>query len=484
MSDRTIGSLFSQQTKRYADRPLLVDAATGAERTYAAVLEVAQRWCRYFVDAGLAGGGRVAVVLANSPEYAEMYLGAALAGITLCPYNPAWTDAEVVAMIERYAAQMLLAAPSRVSGLTDRLTIPVVSVGPTGQLPAGLPEPAVGFPEVRPDDMMVLVMTSGTSGGSKACQLSHANLCWTSARTVEAFELSENSRYLTPLPLFHVNAQVIGLLAAIQAGGAVIIGNRLPAAKLWEAAQRCRATGMSTVPAIVQDLLDHPGAAPENLGFVVCSSAPLPPAYRQRFAERFGLPLLVCYGLSEAGCFVSYGPRHTPAPPQAVGRPHGCEVQVIDGEICVRGQGIFAGYDGDPAATALALRDGWLHTGDSGYLDAAGFLVIDGRLKDMINRGGEKIAPDAIEAVIGTCPGIQAVAVFAVPDERLGEEVAAAIVLSPGADLSDDDLWDYCQDRLAEFEMPKHWQRLPELPRGGTGKVLRRLLKEHWQHGR
>jgi acyl-CoA synthetase (AMP-forming)/AMP-acid ligase II len=156
---------------------------------------------------------------------------------------------------------------------------------------------------------------------------------------------------------------------------------------------------------------------------------------------------------------------------------------MVDGEICVQGPGIFAGYDGDAAATAIALPDGWLHTGDCGHLDEAGFLVIDGRLKEMINRGGEKIAPDAIEAVLGTCPGIQEVAVFAVPDDRLGEEVAAAVVLSPGAELSDDDLWDFCQERLAEFETPKHWQRLVELPRGGTGKVLRRLLKEHWPHG-
>jgi acyl-CoA synthetase (AMP-forming)/AMP-acid ligase II len=482
MSGGTIGDLLRRQAVQHADRPLLIDAADGSERTYAAVLETARRWCRYFADAGLAGGGRAAVVLANSPEYAEMYLGAALAGVTLCPYNPAWTDAEVVAATERYGASRLLAAPSRAAGLAASLTIPVVGVGPTGTLPAGLPGPADDRLEVRPDDVMVLVMTSGTSGGSKACRLSHANLCWTSARTVEAFALSAASRYLTPLPLFHVNAQVIGLLAAIQAGGAVIIGNRLPAAKLWESARRCRATGMSAVPAIVRDLLACHGDPPETLEFVVCSSAPLPAAVQAGFAERFGLPLLLCYGLSEAGCFVSYGPRRGSAPAKAVGRPLGCEVRVVDGEICVRGPGVFGGYDGDAAATASALPDGWLHTGDRGHLDEAGWLVIDGRLKEMINRGGEKIAPDAIEAVIGTCPGVQEVAVFAVPDERLGEEVAAAVVLSAGTVLSDDDLWDFCQDRLAEFEMPKTWQRLSGLPRGGTGKVLRRVLQEGWSH--
>ena len=319
-------------------------------------------------------------------------------------------------------------------------------------------------------------MTSGTRGGAKACRITQANVLWTSARTAEAFGFDETSRYLTPLPLYHINAQVVGLLAAIQAGGAVAIGSRLPAPRLWEAAARCRATGMSAVPALVMDLLDHPSMPPETLRYVVCSSAPLSASVRERFERRFGIPLLVSYGLSEAGCFVSYGRPDSPM--GSVGQPLGCEVRIEGEEILVQGAGLFEGYD--EAATGLALRDGWLHTGDRGFLDADGFLYVTGRRKDQINRGGEKISPEAIEAVLLECPDLAEVAVFGVPDDRLGEEVAAAIVPKTSVALTDDDLWDFCADRLAEFETPRHWIRIQALPRGATGKVLRRELREAW----
>jgi acyl-CoA synthetase (AMP-forming)/AMP-acid ligase II len=256
------------------------------------------------------------------------------------------------------------------------------------------------------------------------------------------------------------------------------IGSRLPAAKLWEAAARCKATGMSSVPAILYDLLAGDGAPPPGLRYVVTSSAPLPDKAREDFEQRFGIPLLVCYGLSEAGCFVSYSRTSPRSPVGAIGMPIGCEVAITGDEVVVRGPGLMEGYDGDPEATALALRDGWLHTGDCGRLDADGFLYLSGRLKDMINRGGEKIAPDAVEAVLRECPGLAEVAVFGVSDPRLGEEVAAAVIPAPGTAWSDEDFWDFCDGKLAEFETPKHWQRLPEFPRGATGKVLRRALRE------
>lgn len=478
MSQQTIAGLLTARVTERSDAPLLIDAETGDARSYAETYRQARRWAAFYLAQGLRTGDRVAVVLPNRLDYAELYLGAALAGVTLCPYNPALTDAELAVLVRRFASKLVLAAPNRQAGLSAELELSVVSVGPRGQLPAALPEPAETLPSVRPEDLIVLVMTSGTSGGVKACQLSQASLCWTSAQTAAAFGFDEHSRYLTPLPLFHVNAQVVGLLAAIQAGGAVIIGNRLPAAKLWAAAERCQATAMSSVPAIVYDLLEHEGAPPTSLRFVVCSSAPLPSAVRERFETRFDLPLLVSYGLSEAGCFVSYGEPTAPA--GAVGRPQGCEVRIVEGEVVVRGHGLFAGYDGDEAASRIALRDGWLHTGDCGHVDDTGFLHIDGRLKDMINRGGEKIAPDAIEAALRAHPALAEVAVFGVPDERLGEEVAAAIVCRPDMAVDDDELWDFCQDRLGEFETPKHWWHRAELPRGGTGKVLRRVLREEW----
>lgn len=476
MSQESLQAIFQQRVEATPDAPFVIQAETGDARTYAEVCAQARRWAWFFGQKGLRVGDRVAVILPNSPDFVDLYLGAALAGVTVCPYNPALTEGELSDLIDRYGARLAIATPAKASALEAPIEILSLAAA-IADLPTSGPE----LESVDPRTPMVLIMTSGTSGGVKACELTQASLAWTSAQTVEAFGHTPASRYLTPLPLFHINAQVIGLWAAVRGGGAVAVGARLPAPKLWEAAARTGATGMSTVPAMIHDLLELPGEPPASLRYVVCSSAPLPNAVRGRFEERFGIPLLFCYGLSEAGCFVSYSRPEPPSPPGSVGKPLGCEVRIEDGEVVVRGPGLFAGYAGDPEATALALVGGWLRTGDVGELDDDGFLFLRGRLKEMINRGGEKIAPDAVEAVLRECSGLQEVAVFAVPDERLGEEVAAAIVLREGHDLSDDDLWDFCADRLAEFETPKHWKRMEALPRGATGKVLRRVLKETWQ---
>ncbi|MBM3270605.1 MAG: AMP-binding protein [Candidatus Sericytochromatia bacterium] len=498
MTDRmTIPELLAAQTARRAAAPLLLDALTGHARTYSEVTARACRWARFFAERGLAVGDRVAIALPNSLDFAEAYLGAAIAGVTLCPYNPALPDGEIANLSARFGARLMLTTPSRADDLAIACQIPLFSVGTRGDLPARLPEHGLPGPKsvagIGPDTPIALILTSGTTGGTKACRITQAGACWTAEATAAAFALGPDSRYLTPLPLHHINAQVVGLLAAIRAGGAVAIGPRLPAAKLWESAARVQATALSLVPAILYDLLAQlpESAAPAaTLRFVVCSSAPLPPTSRKQFEDRFGIPVVVCYGLSEASCFVSYGrpapleapvPPGTPAPPGSVGIPIGCEVRIGEGgEILVRGPGVFDGYEGDPDATAAAVRDGWLHTGDVGAIEPGGHLVLHGRIKEMINRGGEKIAPDAVEAVLRECPGILDVAVFAVPDDRLGEEIAAAVVPGSGAGPSDDDLWDFCADRLADFETPRVWIRPVALPRGPTGKVLRRALQEEY----
>jgi acyl-CoA synthetase (AMP-forming)/AMP-acid ligase II len=189
----------------------------------------------------------------------------------------------------------------------------------------------------------------------------------------------------------------------------------------------------------------------------------------------------MCYGMSEVACFATYTRPSAPGPAGSSGAPHGCEVAIEDGEILLRGAGVFAGYDDDEAATRAVLPgDGWLRTGDEGVLDPEGFLYVRGRRKEMINRGGEKIPPADVEAVLLACPGVATACAFAIPDERLGEEVAAAIVRADGASLGDDDLWSFCAGRLAEFETPRRFYFVDALPIGPTGKVLRRELSRRF----
>ncbi len=457
----TVRELLVSAAERHGPRPFLIDGADGSERTYAEVMVQARRWAAWLRASQL---DRVAIALPNSLDCAELLFGAALCGTVVCPINPALLASEVHELMRRFGAATLLCASSRASELGG------LSVGKKGELPAALPAPASldDLPAPQPDTLLSLMLSSGTSGTSKLCRITHAGAVWTSRHTAQAFGHRPGTRYLTPLPLFHINAQVIGLYAAAQAGSAIGLSARLPAAQLWAAVERTQASGLSSVPAILHDLLQAPGAPPPCLKYVVTSSALLADHVRTAFEQRFGVPLRVCYGLTECTGYAAYGP----GPVGSVGAPLGAELRIGDeGEVLVKGPGVFAGYlDGPPV-----VHDGWLHTGDVGEL-RDGHLYLRGRIKEMINRGGEKIAPAEIEAVLTQLEGVVEAGVFAVPDERLGEELAAALVLS--RDVSDDALFEHCSQALAEFRTPRKFFRLKELPKGPTGKLLRRKLRE------
>lgn len=456
VSVSTIREVLIAAAERQPDAPFLIDGADGSERSYRDVLHQARRWAAW-----LEGRGeRVAIALSNSVQYAELLFGAALRGTVVCPINPALLPGEVQELVRRFGAMTLLCAPHRADELGG------IGVGKGFALPDAAPLEALPAP--RPDALLSLMLSSGTSGTSKLCRITHAGAVWTSRHTAVAFGHAPGTRYLTPLPLFHINAQVVGLYAAAQAGSAIALSARLPAAQLWKTAERTQATGMSSVPAILHDLLAAPEQPPPCVKYVVTSSAPLPEHVRVAFELRFRIPLLVCYGLTESTGYAAYGP----GPLGSVGAARGAELRIGDeGEVLIRGAGIFPGYLDGPDV----VHDGWLHTGDVGELKD-GFLYLRGRIKEMINRGGEKIAPAEVEAVLTQLPGVVEAGVFAVPDERLGEELAAALVVS--RDVTDEELFDWCSERLAEFRTPRRFFRLDALPKGATGKLLRRKLRE------
>jgi acyl-CoA synthetase (AMP-forming)/AMP-acid ligase II len=399
--------------------------------------------------------------------------------------NPTLTEGELARLLEKHRASLVVTHADLAERMRSHTHVPLRVHTHDVTLPAPL-----DVTELRgqPDSTSMLVLTSGTTGGTKACCILQRNVTATARATVQAYGIDDDSRYLTPLPLFHINANVIGVLAALTAGSVVVVGTRLPAAKLWAACARTGATALSTVPALVHDLLASDAQPPPHVRFAVCSSAALPSGTRERFAQRFGIPLLFSYGLSEAGCFVSYGQRE--APVGSVGQPIGSTVRIVDdddhdvprgvrGEVLVQGPGVFAGYDADADATARTFSDGWLRTGDVGSLDDDGWLFLHGRKKELINQGGEKISPDEVEDVLRTLAGVREVSVFARAHPRLGEQVAAAVVVDENA--PDDDTWlDACVGRLAHHQMPRTFFRVTSLPRGPTGKVLRRVLQQQF----
>ena len=489
--NRSLAELLCERASKSGARLALIDASTGLETSYEALLKSALSWAAWFRAAPLPFPRRIAAALPNSVTYAQALCGAALAPVGVLPLNPSFTDAQLAALSTRFGAGAILVPPHRAEAMRAATTLPVVSVGRTGELPSGLPPPGPQV-EVPPDTECLLILTSGTTGGIKACRLVQNRMAWTSSVAGQAFGAHENRRYLTPLPLFHMNAQVIGLWTSIQAGGALGLAESLPASKLWEAAALCRAEGMSTVPTLLRDLLARDGKPPECLKFMVTSSAPLAADTHAQLLSRFGVEVRHCYGMSETSGFIAFTKEQDSVPLGSCGRALGYRVKVVDdtgaevssgttGAILVQGPGLMTEYVGDESATAATIQNGWLRTGDVGFVDASGAVFLRAREKDLINRGGEKIAPVEIEEVIAKHPSVAEVCVFSVPDARYGEAVAAAIVTREGASANADALVDFALEHLSEFQVPEHWHFMPALPKGGTGKVLRRVLCEQFK---
>jgi acyl-CoA synthetase (AMP-forming)/AMP-acid ligase II len=292
------------------------------------------------------------------------------------------------------------------------------------------------------------------------------------------------------LPLFHVNAQMVTTMMPMLLGAQVAMWERFSASTFWETVARFEPVTFSSVPTMLAALLHAPGAddaETNTLRFVICGAAPLSPALFRRFEEKFGVAILEGYGLTEGTCTSTLNPFYGPRKIGSIGLPtrnQDVEVRLEDGtpappgvagDVCVRGPNVMQGYFNRPDATAEALRDGWLHTGDVGYRDEDGFFFLVDRKKDMIIRGGENIYPREIEDALVEHPGVQAAAVVGRPAEVRGEEVHAVVVMAPGTDL--EDVERHARERLAKFKVPTTWEVVDELPKTSTGKIDKKPLR-------
>ncbi len=342
----------------------------------------------------------------------------------------------------------------------------------------------------RPDDVALFLHTSGTTSRPKGVPLTHNNLM-TSIRNIAAhFQLSAADTGLVVMPLFHVHGLIGATLSSWWAGSTVVVPPRFSAQTFWPAVQAHRVTWYSAVPTIHQVLIGRADSdgAPRKPGFRFirsCSSA-LAPATLAQLEARFDAPVLESYAMTEA----SHQMTANPLPPDthkpgSVGQGANVDVAIVDeqgrllpagegGEVTVRGVNVTRGYHNNPEANADAFTNGWFRTGDRGTLDADGYLTLIGRIKELINRGGEKISPLEVDAVLLSHPAVAEAASFAAPDAKYGEEVHAAVVLKGEATALD--LQKYCGSRLADFKIPKVVHIVKELPKGPTGKVQRRFM--------
>jgi len=364
------------------------------------------------------------------------------------------------------------------------------------QPPAGPTHPAA------PDDTAVILYTSGTTGQPKGAELTHLNMTVNAMASRDMYSPMLNAgpeatnRYLITLPLFHSTGQTAQMNAGISSGGTLVLLPRFDAAAALKMMLDERINFWVAVPTMYWALLQHARQAGANLNAIahelkVCVSggAPMPVPVMEDFQKTFGVRVLEGYGLSETSPVVCFNQVQWPSKPGTVGMPiFGVEVRVVDdqnqplptgerGEIVIRGHNVMKGYFNRPAETAEALRGGWFHTGDVGIFDADGYLSIVDRMKDMVARGGMKVFPREIEEVLMTHPAVSLAAVIGVPDDRLGEELKAFIVLKPGASLTSDELIAWSKAQLAAYKYPRFVEIRDSLPVGPTGKVFKRALR-------
>ena len=449
---------------------------------------------------GIGRGDRVAIVLPNGPCMASAFLSVA-AGAASAPLNPAYRADEFEFYLGDLSAKGLIVeagSDSPAVAVARRLGVRVIELHPQPDRGAGAFRLDVGgatgaatLPGMaRADEVALVLHTSGPTSRPKSVPLSQANVC-ASARNIRDFlSLSSADRGLNIMPLFHIHGLIAGISAPLSAGGQVCCTPGFNALRFFGWMEESKPTWYTAVPTMHQAILSRAAnnraiIAAHPLRFIRSSSSAMPTQVIRELEEVFGAPLVESYGMTEA----AHQMAANPLPPRerkpgTVGIAAGPEIAIMDdagsllaagevGEVVIRGENVTAGYESNPKANAEAFTNGWFRTGDQGVLDADGYLSITGRLKEIINRGGEKVSPREVDEVLMDHPAVAQVVTFAVPHDKLGEDVGAAVVLREGAALTEKELRDFAAKRLADFKVPRKVLFLEEIPKGATGKLQR-----------
>ncbi len=476
------------------DRAPAVLVPDGPAMTYGELRRGVERAAAALAGAGARPGRRVSIVLGNGPEFLVCLLAVARAGAVAAPLNPAYTAEEFGFYVGDAGSALAVAPPGPhpAREACASLAVPVVDASVEGgalRLASGgrdLPRASDPAPPGG-DSTALFLHTSGTTSRPKGVPLSHRNLVESVRNIAGTYGLGDGDVAMLVMPLFHVHGLIGVALSTLATGGALVVPPRFSAGGFWPVREATGATWYSAVPTIHRILLDRAdadGAPAESFRFIRSCSAPMSPPMIGDLERRFGAPVVEAYGMTEASHQMSSNPLPPgERRPGTVGPGTGVEVSVRDeagaevgagrrGEVCVRGPNVMAGYVSNPEANASAFWDGWFRTGDQGTLSGDGYLTLTGRLKELINRGGEKISPVEVDEALLSHPAVAEAVAFGAPDPKYGESVRAAVVLS--GDATERELMDHCAARLAAFKVPDRVHLVPRIPRAATGKVQRR----------
>jgi len=495
---RRLCDLLSAQADRFPHRPALC-AIDQPPLTYSALWQQIQKVSQQFSAMGIGRNDRIALVLPNGPAMAVAFL-AVSACATCAPLNPAYRRQEFefyLADLDAHAIIVQEGMGSDAIAVAQQRGVPVIWLTPLLGEAAGLftlhgadalsprpPQYAV------PEDIALVLHTSGTTSRPKIVPLTQRNLLLSASNIAHHLKLTAEDRCLNIMPLFHIHGLVGALLSSLTAGASIVCTPGFYAPQFFPWMAQAEPTWYTAVPTMHQAILARAAAtdqgAPDRpLRLIRSSSSALPPQVMQDLERVFDCPVIEAYGMTEAAHQMASNPLPPlPRKPGSVGPMAGPQVAIFEasgqilppygvGEVVIRGESVFHGYANNPEADAAAFTEGWFRTGDQGYLDADGYLFLTGRLKELINRGGEKIAPREIDEALLDHPAVSQAIAFAVPHMQLGETVAAAVVLRPGHTATVQELRLAASARLSDFKVPDQIVIVEEIPKGATGKIQR-----------
>ena len=498
LEGQSIRAIIDRRAEEAPDDPFLINPASGEVIPYAELARRVRAFAGHLRDEGYRPGDTIAFALTNGPESALAILGLFYGGWCAASVNLVAGKDIIGYVLDHSEARLVIAQENTKTTVMDAQAAAGLDI-PVKMLTAALFEGTANTPDDQsppePGDDALLMYTSGTTGRPKGVVLTQANLLAGGAVTALAHGLQRADRAMCVLPLYHINGLVVTVMAPLVSGGSVVMPDRFSVSTFWPIITRTDCSWFSAVPTQISYLLHAEPADSETvstrLRFGRSASAPLSPDVQQAFEKRFGLPIIETMGLTETAAQILSNPL--PPAPRKIGSPgiaFGTEVMIADasqkevargeeGEVLVRGPNVMKHYLKNEAATRESVTpEGWLRTGDLGRMDAEGYVFITGRLKELIIKGGENIAPREIDEALYTHPDIIEAAAFACPCRTYGQRVEAAVKLAPGSSLSELDLIAVCKDRIGAFKSPDRVHLLDDLPKGPSGKIQRKKLSD------
>jgi long-chain acyl-CoA synthetase len=503
---RNLGQFLSARVSASPDKDFLFSEEDGRRFSYAQFEQAVDRAVRLLQSHGVGKSDVVSLLMPNSVEYIIAYFACWKRGALAGPINSLLKEEEISFVLNNSEAKTILIHSEFLPRLekirNDLPHLKAVIVFDDEALAtrefANASSTNLNLSDVSLDDEAIIIYTSGTTGKPKGCLLTQGNLIANARQISQWLQFTEDDRLLSIMPLFHMNAVSVTTMSALYAGGSTVVSPRFSGSRFWQIISDFEITSFGSVATMLSMLLSkYPEGVPaglktDQLRFAMCGSAPVPAEVMQRFEETFDCLVIEGYGLSESTCRSTFNPPDKRRRAGSCGIPIGNEMRVVDdednevsdgelGEIVMRGENILKGYYRNDEATAIAFRNGWFHTGDIGYRDQDGFFYIVDRKSDMIIRGGENIYPREIDEVLYQHPAVAAAATIGVPDPLYGEEVAAFVVLKEGKTASEAELIDYCREHLADYKSPKTIRIVESIPKGPTGKLLKRELAREFK---